>query len=105
MTQKFNLFYRLAKWVSDSSNHEMHNSTTADINFFLTIYGSLAAGNSVFCLTRAFLFAYGGICAAKTIHSKLLNAVVRGKVIIFLVCVLGLSLSLSLSLTACSSFS
>jgi ATP-binding cassette subfamily C (CFTR/MRP) protein 10 len=36
--------------------------------------------NTMFSLIRAFLFAYGGICAAKTIHDQLLRSVMRGQV-------------------------
>jgi len=37
------------------------------------VYATIAASNSFFSLIRAFLFAYGGICAAKSIHGKLLR--------------------------------
>lgn len=43
--------------------------------FYLTVYGILAASNTVFTLMRAFLFAYGGICAARYIHRRLLDSV------------------------------
>ena len=53
--------------------------TTAgdNIAFYLTIYGCLAGANSIFTLFRAFLFAYGGICAAQTIHRKLLSNILK----------------------------
>lgn len=43
--------------------------------FYLTVYGILAASNTVFTLMRSFLFAYGGICAARYIHRRLLDSV------------------------------
>ena len=39
------------------------------------IYGCIAASNSIFTLLRSFLFAYGGIKAAKVLHSALLNGI------------------------------
>lgn len=48
-----------------------------DTNYYLTIYSLLAAANSVFTLIRAFIFAYGGLQAAITIHKHLLKTVVR----------------------------
>lgn len=43
--------------------------------FYLTVYAILAASNSFFTLMRAFLFAYGGITAAKALHKRLLETV------------------------------
>jgi ATP-binding cassette subfamily C (CFTR/MRP) protein 10 len=39
--------------------------------------------NSIFSLIRAFLFAYGGICAAKTVHEKLMSTILRAKTYFF----------------------
>ena len=49
----------------------------ADLNikYYLSVYATIAASNSFFSLIRAFLFAYGGICAAKSIHGKLLRKI------------------------------
>lgn len=65
----------------NTSNTSMQNMTTAGDNvmFYLTVYGCLAGANSIFTLFRAFLFAYGGICAAQTIHRKLLNNMLKVK--------------------------
>ena len=41
------------------------------------MYGGLAAVNSLFTLARAFLFAWGGVRAARAVHHKLLAAVVK----------------------------
>ena len=73
---------RLANWVSNvnGTDHKMDNST-GDVDFYLSIYATVAVANTVFSLIRAFLFAYGGMCAAKTIHSQLLKSVLRGRVI------------------------
>jgi len=35
---------------------------------YLGVFGAIGAANSVFSLARAFLFAYAGIRAAKSIH-------------------------------------
>ncbi len=43
----------------------------------MTVYGSLAAANTVFTAARAFLFAYGAICAATVIHKRLLSSVLK----------------------------
>ena len=42
-----------------------------------------AAANSIFSLIRAFLFAYGGICAAKILHKKLLSLILKAKAYFF----------------------
>ncbi|XP_076649544.1 ATP-binding cassette sub-family C member 10 isoform X2 [Halictus rubicundus] len=52
-------------------------------NYYLTVYAILAALNSLFTLMRAFMFAYGGIQAAISIHKQLLKIVVRAKAIFF----------------------
>lgn len=49
-----------------------HNS-----DYYLMVYGIIAAANSVFTLFRAFMFAYGGIKAAKLMHNRLLMAVME----------------------------
>ena len=55
------------------------NTTSSDgsIEFYLTVYGGLAGANALFTIFRAFLFAYGGICAATVIHKRLLSAVLK----------------------------
>merc|ERR1719228_1447235 len=68
-------------WSSDNSD--------SGVTYYLIIYGSIAVANSVFSFFRAFLFAYGGICAAKTIHAKLLRSVIKAKVVFFDVTPLG----------------
>ena len=41
------------------------------------VYGILAGCNTIFTLARAFLFAYGGICAATKIHRYLLQSILK----------------------------
>lgn len=53
-------------------NYSLH-----DTNYYLTVYGLLAVANSVFTLIRAFIFAYGGLQAAITLHKHLLKTVIR----------------------------
>ncbi|XP_072239695.1 ATP-binding cassette sub-family C member 10 [Leuresthes tenuis] len=67
----------------------LSNSTSLDVKFYLTVYGSIAIVNTVFTALRAFLFAYGVICAASTIHNRLLDRVVKATVTFFDVTPLG----------------
>ena len=55
------------------------NLTEAEdnIRYYLTVYGTLAGANSLFTLIRAFLFAYGGICAATRVHKLLLSRILK----------------------------
>lgn len=46
-------------------------------NYYLTVYTVLAVFNTLFTLMRAFMFAYGGIQAAISIHKQLLKIIVR----------------------------
>lgn len=46
-------------------------------DFYLEMYFALAGLNLVFTVMRAFLFAYGGVKAAKKIHRILLKTIVR----------------------------
>ena len=64
----------LAEWVS-------HNNTK--VPFYLKVYGGIAVANSIFSLLRAFLFAYGGVCAAKIIQERLLGLILKAKVHFF----------------------
>lgn len=47
------------------------------VDFYLKFYVIFAIVNSIFTLLRAFLFAYGGIVAARRIHKLLLRSVLR----------------------------
>uniref|UniRef100_A0A6Q2ZIN7 ATP-binding cassette sub-family B member 6 n=1 Tax=Esox lucius TaxID=8010 RepID=A0A6Q2ZIN7_ESOLU len=55
----------------------------SSVNFYLTVYGSVAGANTVFTAFRAFLFAYGGIRAASVIHNRLLSTVLKATVTFF----------------------
>lgn len=55
----------------------LSNDTSRDVRFFLTVYGSVAAANTVFTALRAFLFAYGVVRAASVIHDRLLDQVLQ----------------------------
>lgn len=46
-------------------------------SYFLVVYAALALANTLFTLTRAFVFAYGGIVAAKNLHERLLHRVLN----------------------------
>ncbi|XP_038033035.2 ATP-binding cassette sub-family C member 10 isoform X2 [Anas platyrhynchos] len=59
------------------------SNASADVNFYLMVYGSIAGANSLFTIFRAFLFAYGTIRAAVVIHNRLLQRVVKATVTFF----------------------
>lgn len=85
----------LSKWTINSTND--HNNSyessflygprqvldleddadKANTRYYLTVFVSLAGINTIFTLCRAFLFAYGGVVAAKNLHSSLLKRVLR----------------------------
>uniref|UniRef100_A0A3Q1JDU2 Uncharacterized protein n=1 Tax=Anabas testudineus TaxID=64144 RepID=A0A3Q1JDU2_ANATE len=70
--------------LSPLSSVQMHPSNmSSDVKFYLTVYGSIAAANTVFTALRAFLFAYGAICAATEIHNRLLDRVLKATVTFF----------------------
>ncbi|XP_022081418.1 multidrug resistance-associated protein 7-like isoform X2 [Acanthaster planci] len=95
----------LSYWVSHSHSYEAFNSSSSTENitsthaevpmtemnltgadnpmFYLGIYGGIVGANSIFMLFRAFLFAYGGLCAAKTIHNGLLSSIWKAPVSFF----------------------
>ncbi|XP_066599672.1 ATP-binding cassette sub-family C member 10 isoform X2 [Prorops nasuta] len=84
----------LSYWVTHINDTSLINSTITregklfdiyssylknDSNYFLIIYGFLAAINSIFTLIRAFIFAYGGLQAATVLHKQLLKVVIKAK--------------------------
>ncbi|XP_067031621.1 ATP-binding cassette sub-family C member 10-like isoform X2 [Acropora muricata] len=92
----------LAYWISHSRTENHLNSTMAipsgltvdqfglhihivkdTVTFYLVVYGGLAVANTIFTLLRAFLFAYGGLCAAKVLHSRLLKSILSAPVSFF----------------------
>jgi ATP-binding cassette subfamily C (CFTR/MRP) protein 10 len=74
--------YWIAVWVSDISN-----SSRATLD--LKILAIIAAANSAFTLLRSFIFAFGGIIAAKRTFSRLLDSVLGAPVTFFEVNPLG----------------
>jgi ATP-binding cassette subfamily C (CFTR/MRP) protein 10 len=48
--------------------------------FYLSIYVSIAAFNSLFTLLRAFLFAFGCILAARRLHHRLLGRIMLASI-------------------------
>ncbi|KAI4882036.1 hypothetical protein NFI96_012507 [Prochilodus magdalenae] len=59
------------------------SNMSSELKFYMTVYGSLAAANTIFTAARAFLFAYGAICAATVIHKRLLDSVLKATVTFF----------------------
>ncbi|WKY10812.1 hypothetical protein Q1695_002849 [Nippostrongylus brasiliensis] len=73
----------LSRWTKDQTNFTSHllNDEQMDRSVrFLMIYASIAAANTIFTLIRAFLFAYGGIQAAKHLHENLLHKLLNATV-------------------------
>ncbi|XP_077426239.1 ATP-binding cassette sub-family C member 10 isoform X2 [Vanacampus margaritifer] len=56
---------------------------SSEVRFYLGVYGAIAGANSVFTALRAFLFAYGALCAAAAIHDRLLDRVIKAAVSFF----------------------
>ncbi|KAJ8284525.1 hypothetical protein COCON_G00033750 [Conger conger] len=56
---------------------------TSEIKFYLAVYSSIAAANTLFTAARAFFFAHGAICAATVVHNRLLNRVMKATVSFF----------------------
>lgn len=57
--------------TSSFQNEENDRST----NTYLYIYAAIALLNTVFTLIRAFLFAVGGVVAARRMHKQLLDSI------------------------------
>ncbi|XP_063774836.1 ATP-binding cassette sub-family C member 10 [Pseudophryne corroboree] len=58
-------------------------NSSQEITFYLSVYGGIAAANSVFSALRALLFAFGAVRAATVIHRRLLQRVLRATVTFF----------------------
>ena len=70
--------YNLVGLAPQNRSHWANLTDSEDnVSFYLTVYGCLAGSNSIFTLLRAFLFAYGGIRAAKVLHHRLLASVLK----------------------------
>ena len=63
-------------WNSSFATNYLQNESTNG-TFYLTVYGSLIAGNTIFALIRAFSFAFFGISATTTLHNNMLQNVMR----------------------------
>eukprot|EP00730_Choanoeca_flexa_P019296 TRINITY_DN9420_c0_g2_i1.p1 TRINITY_DN9420_c0_g2~~TRINITY_DN9420_c0_g2_i1.p1 ORF type:complete len:819 (+),score=134.30 TRINITY_DN9420_c0_g2_i1:101-2458(+) len=68
----------LSYWVTNIKDG--HNR---GVGFYLGIYGGISGANTLFTLLRAFLFAYAGVVAARSVHRRLLNRVTAAPVIFF----------------------
>jgi len=90
----------LANWVSQNQSNPINDSLEFEmfdneeysenllkyhngVMYYLIVYGSIAGFNTIFSFIRAFLFAYGGICAAQVVHTKLLRSVIKAKTTFF----------------------
>ncbi|XP_056590358.1 ATP-binding cassette sub-family C member 10 [Triplophysa dalaica] len=62
---------------------ETSGNLSSELKFYMTVYGSLAAANTLFTAARAFLFAYGGICAATVVHKRVLSSVLKATMTFF----------------------
>jgi len=75
----------LSYWISNApdSSADLSSNVSSNVTFYLEVYGGLAVGNTIFTLIRAFVFAYGGLCAAARLHDKLLGVVTLAPVSFF----------------------
>ncbi|KAG7274975.1 hypothetical protein CRUP_001068, partial [Coryphaenoides rupestris] len=62
---------------------------TVEVRFYLTVYASIAVGNTLFTAARAFLFAYGAVRAATAVHDRLLARLLQATMGFFDVTPLG----------------
>lgn len=69
---------------SSASSFSTSVETSSDVRFYLTVYSCIAVANTIFTAIRAFLFAYGTICAARAIHNRLLKRVLKVRHVITL---------------------
>lgn len=79
----------LSYWVTNSEKSNTTNFTNTEyayhitgdfshsLKYYMLIYILLACLNSLFTLIRAFLFAFGGITAAFTVHRSLLKSIMK----------------------------
>ncbi|XP_069810525.1 ATP-binding cassette sub-family C member 10 isoform X2 [Dendropsophus ebraccatus] len=58
-------------------------NSSGDLRFYLSVYGGIAAANSLFTALRALLFAFGTVRAATVIHQRLLHRVLGATVTFF----------------------
>ncbi|KAK3750705.1 hypothetical protein QZH41_005748 [Actinostola sp. cb2023] len=68
--------------ITNYTSHGIHivkNSVT----FYLIVYAGFAVSNTIFTLFRAFLFAYGGVKAARVLHQRLLATILAAPVSFF----------------------
>uniref|UniRef100_A0A8C1YN95 ATP-binding cassette sub-family C member 10 n=1 Tax=Cyprinus carpio TaxID=7962 RepID=A0A8C1YN95_CYPCA len=73
----------LIRFHAPDRDSETSGNMSSELKFYMTVYGSLAAANTVFTAARAFLFAYGAICAATVIHKRLLSSVLKATMTFF----------------------
>lgn len=71
---KLNLHFRS---FPSSSVQTFPSNTSSDVQFYLNVYTCIAVANTVFTALRAFLFAYGVVCASTFIHRRLLDRVLK----------------------------
>ncbi|CAD6195417.1 unnamed protein product [Caenorhabditis auriculariae] len=65
-------------WLAGRRYYEMLGDEEMDRSVrFLCIYAAIAGANTIFTLIRAFLFAYGGIIAARYLHESLLHKLMK----------------------------
>ncbi|KAM3623239.1 uncharacterized protein V6R79_008886 [Siganus canaliculatus] len=72
-------------FMSHLSSQQMltSNNSSTSVKFYLTVYISIAVANTIFTALKSFLYACGAICAAKTIHTRLLDRVLKATMTFF----------------------
>lgn len=80
----------LSHWVNTANETAGNTSLLLNVDFGvdvveynLIVYGIMALSSSVFTLVRAFIFAYGGIRAARVLHKRLLNRIISVGILLY----------------------
>ena len=78
-TKVYKISHNLNFSLDSSEFTPWTNLTEAEDNvkFYLMVYGGLVGANSFIAFIRAFSYAYGGIVAAKVMHNRLLNNIMK----------------------------
>ncbi|PAV90038.1 hypothetical protein WR25_07659 [Diploscapter pachys] len=69
-----NGYFGLDTWLAPNRPVDYLSSNETELSLrYLSIYAIIGGINTLFTLLRAFLFAYGGVVAAKNMHANLLH--------------------------------
>ncbi|XP_053568742.1 ATP-binding cassette sub-family C member 10 isoform X2 [Bombina bombina] len=69
--------------ISPVSSVQLAENSSLGLTFYMSVYGGIAAANTIFSALRALLFALGSVRAATVIHKRLLRRVLLATVTFF----------------------